>query len=135
MQVALQLAKKAMEQEEVPIGAVVMHGFKILGKGFNQVEQLKDATAHAEILALSAAMQTLNAKYLEECMLIVTVEPCLMCYGAAMHARIKTIFYAVEQPKFGVSRYLEHFPVEMIKIPSLENEARTLLQRFFEAKR
>ncbi len=112
-----------------------MHGFKVLGKGFNQVERLKDATAHAEMLALSAAMQTLNAKYLEECLLIVTVEPCLMCYGAAMHARIKTIFYAVEQPKFGVSLYLNHLPVEMIKVPSVENEAQALLQRFFETKR
>ena len=79
---ALDLAIQASEEGEVPIGAVVVHNNKIIGKGYNQTEKLKDVTAHAEMLAITAASDYLNSKYLDECTLYVTIEPCTMCAGA-----------------------------------------------------
>ena len=79
---ALELAMQAYEEEEVPIGALVVHENKIIGKGYNQTERLQDVTAHAEMLAVTAASNSVNGKYLDSCVLYVTIEPCLMCAGA-----------------------------------------------------
>ena len=142
MSAALQEAGKALEQNEVPIGAVVVLENKIIGRGFNQVEKLKDATAHAEMIAITAAENHIGDWRLTDCDIYVTVEPCLMCAGAILSSRIKRIFYSVFDPKFGAcgSLYdvLQEGKVNHItKVYSglLEHESRLLLQEFFKKKR
>lgn len=103
MYAALQEAEKAFEENEVPIGAVVVNKNKIIGKGYNQVERLKDATAHAEMLALTAASNHLDGWRLNECSIYITLEPCIMCTGALLNSRISEMFYSLPDPKFGAS--------------------------------
>jgi tRNA(adenine34) deaminase len=98
---ALQEAEIALEEDEVPIGAVVVHQNKIIGRGHNQSELLHDSTAHAEILAITAASNYLNSKYLNECEIYVTIEPCLMCSGAILLSRLKKLYFAAFEPKLG----------------------------------
>ena len=100
---ALQEAELALEEDEVPIGAVVVHQNKIIGRGHNQSELLNDATAHAEILAITAASNYLKSKYLNECELYVTIEPCLMCSGAILLSRLKKLYFAAFEPKLGAA--------------------------------
>lgn len=101
MYAALQEAEKALENEEVPIGAVVSYNKKIIGRGYNQIESLKDPTAHAEMIALTAAANYLGDWRLTECDIYVTVEPCIMCAGALLASRIKNLFFSVYDTKFG----------------------------------
>jgi len=101
MSAALQEAEEALEQDEVPIGAVVVFEDKIIGRGYNQVEKLKDATAHAEMIAITAAENHLGDWRLTDCDIYITVEPCLMCTGAILSSRIKRIYFSVFDPKFG----------------------------------
>ena len=98
---ALQEAENALENNEVPVGAVVVKENKIIGRGYNQVEKLKDATAHAEMIALTAAANNIGDWRLDKCSLFVTLEPCIMCTGALLAARIKTIYFAAHDSKFG----------------------------------
>jgi tRNA(adenine34) deaminase len=98
---ALTEAEKALEDTEVPVGAVIVHKNRIIGKGFNQVEKLKDPTAHAEMIAITAAANKLQDWNLNECALYVTVEPCVMCTGAVIASRINTIYFSIFEPKFG----------------------------------
>lgn len=101
MELALREAGLAFEKGEVPVGAIVVFENRIIGRGHNLVETLHDATAHAEIIALTAASTHFNDWRLENCVLFSTLEPCLMCTGAAIHSRIKTIVYGARDPKFG----------------------------------
>jgi tRNA(adenine34) deaminase len=101
MEVALQEARLAGAAGEVPVGAVVVQGDRIIGKGRNACERLQDATAHAEMVAITAASQTLGTWRLEDCTLYVTLEPCPMCMGAALNARIPTVVFAATEPKCG----------------------------------
>lgn len=101
MYAALQEAEAALEKEEVPIGAVVVHNNRIIGKGYNLTETLKDPTAHAEMLAITSAANHLQSKLLDECDLYVTLEPCVMCTGAILLARIKNLYFGAFEPKFG----------------------------------
>ena len=98
---ALQQAENALEDNEVPVGAVVVKENKIIGRGYNQVEKLKDATAHAEMIALTAAANNIGDWRLDKCSLFVTLEPCTMCSGALLAARIKTLYFAAHDSKFG----------------------------------
>jgi len=98
---ALHEAENALEDNEVPVGAVVVKENKIIGRGYNQVEKLKDATAHAEMIALTAASNHLGEWRLDKCSLFVTLEPCIMCTGALLAARIKTLYFAAHDSKFG----------------------------------
>ncbi len=109
---ALKLAEIAAEEDEVPIGAVVVKNGKIIGKGYNQVEKLKDATAHAEIIALTSASNHLQNKTLEDCDLYVTLEPCLMCIGAISLSKIKNLYFATFEPKFGACGSIYNVPDE-----------------------
>src|SRR6476469_7639326 len=93
MQEALRLAKKAFDQEEVPVGAVVVRGGKIIARAYNQVELLKDATAHAEMLALTQAEAAVGDWRLTDCDVYVTKEPCVMCAGALVHARVHRVIF------------------------------------------
>ena len=101
MQEALRQAYKAAEVDEVPIGAVVVYENKIIARGFNQVETLKDPTAHAEMIALTAATSYLSSKWLQECSLYVTIEPCSMCAGALVLARLGRVCFGAEDAKAG----------------------------------
>lgn len=101
MYAALVEAEKAFEDNEIPIGAVIVHKNRIIGKGYNQTEKLKDPTAHAEMLAITSAANYLQNWRLNECELYVNVEPCVMCTGAAIASRLSTIYFSVFEPKFG----------------------------------
>ncbi len=107
MGVALQEARRAQEEGEVPVGAVVVCHGRIVGRGHNQVERLQDPTAHAEILALTAAARFLRSWRLGACTLYVTLEPCMMCTGAILLSRLREVVFATEDPQMGflVSRH------------------------------
>ncbi len=139
---ALKEARKALEKDEVPVGCVVTHEGKIIGRGHNQVEMLKDPTAHAEMLALTSASGFLGSKWLNEASVYVTIEPCSMCAGAMVLARVKNLFYGADDPKTGAcgsvfniahNKELNH----RIKITKgvLASEAGFLLKDFFKSKR
>jgi tRNA(adenine34) deaminase len=101
MKLALQEAERAFEQDEVPVGAVVVQNGKVIGRGHNQIERLQDPTAHAEMIAITAAANHLESRRLEDCTLYVTLEPCPMCAGAIVLARIPTLVFAKFDPKAG----------------------------------
>lgn len=135
---ALAEAEKALENDDVPIGAVVVHDNKIIGRGFNQTELLKDPTAHAEMIAITAASNHLQKKFLDECDLYVTVEPCAMCAGAIMLSRIKNLYFAAFEPKFGACGSVFNLPGQgkynhKVNVFSgiYETESKSLLETFF----
>lgn len=98
---AIRQAKMASVKDEVPIGAVIVHERKIIARAHNQIETLKDPTAHAEMIAITQATNYLSSKWLQECTLYVTIEPCSMCAGALVLARIARIFFGASEPKTG----------------------------------
>jgi tRNA(adenine34) deaminase len=98
---ALRQAQRACEEDEVPIGAVIVHEGRVIARGYNQVERLHDATAHAEMLALTSASNLLQTKWLNQAQMYVTIEPCAMCAGALVLARIKRVIYGAADPKCG----------------------------------
>ena len=133
MREALKEARKGLEKGEVPVGAVIVCNGKIVARSHNEVESLQDPTAHAEILALTAATSHLNNKYIPGCTLYVTVEPCPMCAAALYWARPARIVFATEDPKKGYRRYhpsLLH-PGTTVGQGILEEEARSLMEDFF----
>jgi tRNA(adenine34) deaminase len=133
MRMALNEAERALSKREVPIGAVVVAGGRIIGRGHNLVETLMDATAHAEMQAITAAMSTLGGKYLNECTLYVTVEPCVMCGGALAWSQIGRVVYGAPDDKRGYSTYSErimHPKTEVVK-GVLQQECEALMKRFF----
>ena len=137
MRMAIAEAERALSKKEVPIGAVVVAGDRIIGRGHNLVETLMDATAHAEMQAITAAMTTLGGKYLSDCTLYVTVEPCVMCGGALAWSQIGRVVYGAEDPKRGYSTYSEsimHPRTEVVK-GVLKEECETLMQQFFSSLR
>ncbi|WP_432714145.1 nucleoside deaminase [Pedobacter sp.] len=137
MRLALQEAQKAYDADEVPIGAIVVCKGKIVGKGYNLTEQLNDVTAHAEMQAFTAASQTLGGKYLKECTLYVTIEPCVMCAGASYWMQIgKIVFGAREEKRGFISKgmHLLH-PKTILKQGVLAQECGALMTRFFASKR
>ncbi|NRA37653.1 MAG: nucleoside deaminase [Planctomycetes bacterium] len=101
MQIALGEAQEAANEGEVPVGAVIIHQEKIVGRGRNACERLQDATAHAEMLAITAASETIGSWRLEECDMFVTLEPCPMCVGASLNSRLRSIYYGAREPKAG----------------------------------
>jgi tRNA(adenine34) deaminase len=101
MKQALREAERAAEEDEIPVGAVVVHAGAIIGRGHNQIERLQDPTAHAEMIAITAATDHLESRRLQECTLYVTLEPCPMCAGAVVLARISTLVFATFDPKAG----------------------------------
>jgi len=101
MREALKEAKHALQEEEVPVGAVIVHENRIIGRGYNQVERLQDPTAHAEMIALTAATNALGKKWLIDATMYVTIEPCAMCAGAMILARLKKLVYGAQEIKTG----------------------------------
>jgi tRNA(adenine34) deaminase len=142
MREALRLAAKAAEAGEVPVGAIVTKDGRIIGRGYNQVEMLKDATAHAEILAITQASAALGDWRLNDCELFVTKEPCPMCAGAAVHARVRRVAFGCADPRGGAAGSV----INLLQIPSfnhrcdisgglLGDECAVLLQSFFRGRR
>ena len=142
MSEALREAEKALEKDEVPVGCVIVYQDKIIARGHNQVELLKDPTAHAEMIALTSAADHMGAKWLNDAAVYVTIEPCSMCAGALVLARVKRVIYGAADPKTGAcgsvinianNKKLNH----RIKITKgiLEKECAALLKEFFKKKR
>jgi tRNA(adenine34) deaminase len=101
MESALREAEQALKRKEVPVGAVIVHNGRIIGKGYNQIESLQDPTAHAEMIAITAAAANLGSRRLENCALYVTLEPCAMCAGAIVQARLPRLVFGAFDPKAG----------------------------------
>ncbi|WP_270049199.1 tRNA adenosine(34) deaminase TadA [Cyclonatronum proteinivorum] len=142
MRLALNEAQLAMQKGEIPVGAVVVHKNQVIGRGHNLVETLSDPTAHAEMQAITAACSTLNDKFLKECTLYVTLEPCPMCAGASVLARLKQICIGTLDSKTGAcgtmmnvssNQKLNH-QVEIVH-SILEEECSALLKLFFKGRR
>lgn len=139
MRQAIRQAERAFENDEVPVGAVVVHQGAILGRGHNQVEQLRDATAHAEMIALTAAFDQLGAKYLSEATIYITLEPCLMCCGALYWSKIGRVVYGASDPKNGYQRITgENWPFHpktVVDRGILAGPCLDLVKQFFINKR
>jgi len=142
MKEALRQARKAYEKEEVPVGAVVVRGGKIIARAFNQVEMLKDATAHAEMLAITQAEAAVGDWRLNECDLYVTKEPCPMCAGALVHVRMRRVIFGCADERGGAAGSA----MNLLQLPNLNHrcditsgvlaeECAALLQTFFKARR
>lgn len=137
MQLAIAEARKAYAMGEVPVGCIIVADEQIVGRGHNLTETLADVTAHAEMQAITAAASTLGGKYLAQCTLYVTVEPCVMCAGAIGWAQIKRVVYGAADDKRGFSVFAPNalHPKCTVLSGVLENECRELMQSFFAQKR
>ena len=137
MRQALQEAQAAYDEDEIPVGAVVVSGERIIARAHNNTERLHDVTAHAEMLAYTAAANMLGAKYLTDCTLYVTLEPCVMCAGAAGWTQIGRIVYGASDPKRGFERLGRDMLHPKITVVSgvLREECETLMKDFFKKKR
>ena len=137
MKEALKEARKAFDEDEIPVGAVVVCKNRIIARAHNLTEKLNDVTAHAEMLALTAAENHIGSKYLKECSLYVTLEPCIMCAGAAFWTQLGELVFGVSDEKRGyslVSQNILH-PATRITRGILQEECSTLLKEFFKRKR
>ena len=137
MNEALKEAIKAQEENEIPVGAVIVADNRIIARAHNQTETLMDVTAHAEMLAITAAANSLGAKYLNLCTLFVTLEPCTMCASASSWAQLGRIVYGAKDPKAGYGRIIQDIlhPKTKIKTGVLKEECSRLLSDFFKSKR
>ncbi len=139
MKQALQLAQRAYDEDEVPVGAIIVINEKIVAKGYNQVEKLVDCTAHAEIIALTSAFNFLGSKYLPDAILYVTVEPCVMCAGALYWSKIGKIIYGAPDEKNGYRRVTKEIspfhPKTILQGGLLKEECGQLMKDFFVQRR
>ncbi len=140
MKMALAEAGRAMDEDEVPIGAVVVSARgAVLGRGHNMTEALNDVTAHAEMQAITAAAETTGGKYLKDCTLYVTVEPCIMCAGAIGWSQLSRVVYGASDPKRGYTTLIEKgtpfHPRAEVKGGVMADECAGLMKRFFEKRR
>jgi len=142
MSEAIKEAEIAFDEDEVPVGAVVVHEGRIIARGHNQIERLKDPTAHAEMLALTSATNYLGEKWLNKASLYVTIEPCSMCAGALVLSRIKNIYFGACDPKTGacgsmvnIANHKKLNHKVKIKGGILQKQCGELLSRFFKVKR
>ncbi len=139
MKQALKEAQRAFDEEEVPIGAIIVMNERIIAKGYNQVEKLTDSTAHAEIIALTAAFNFLGSKYLPDATLYVTIQPCIMCSGALYWSKIGRVVYGAEDEKNGYKRVAQtvspFHPKTVVTGGVLQEECVHLMKEFFKARR
>lgn len=140
MSLALRQAEEAFDADEVPVGAIVVCNGKVIGCGHNQTETLNDVTAHAEMIALTAAANNLGGKYLPQCTLYVTVEPCIMCAGALGWSQIGRIVYGASDPKRGFTKFCRTsmsplHPKTVVTPRVMEEECSSLMKLFFKTKR
>lgn len=139
MRQALKEAQKAFDEGEVPVGAVIVMNERIIARGYNQVERLTDSTAHAEIIALTAAFNFLGSKYLPEAVLYVTIQPCLMCSGALYWSKIGRVVYGAEDEKNGYKKVAgaqsPFHPKTIVSGGLFQDECARLMKGFFKARR
>jgi len=137
MREALNEARHALHDDEIPVGAVIVSDGKIIGRGHNLTETLHDVTAHAEMQAITAASEYLGGKYLNQCTLYVTVEPCVMCAGAIGWSQMGRLVYGADDEKRGYSIYAPQalHPKTQVEKGVMEQEARQLMKDFFKTKR
>ena len=130
---AILQAELGYEDGEIPVGAIVVSDNKIIARAYNNTEKLADSTAHAEMLAITSAFSYLNSKYLQECTLYVTLEPCVMCGGAIFWSQMKRLVYGAPDPTKGFSIHTKKILHPKIKVKSgvLKKESKALLDRFF----
>lgn len=137
MRMALDEARMAMEQDEIPVGAVVVANEQVIGRGHNLTETLRDVTAHAEMQAITAGAETLGGKYLTGCTLYVTVEPCVMCAGAIGWSQLGRLVYGASDEKRGFKRFAPEalHPKTVVVSGVMEEECAELMKAFFMKKR
>ncbi len=142
MNVALEEAQKAFSEDEVPVGAIIVKNNNIIAKGYNQVEKLNNSLSHAEIIAINNACLNLKDKFLFDCDIYVTLEPCVMCIGAIINSRISNLYFGAFQPKFGACGSVFDIPDldklnHSINVYSgiLSDHSEKLLQDYFSKKR
>ncbi len=137
MRMALEQAQEAAERGEIPIGAVIVSNGRVIARGHNLTETLTDVTAHAEMQAITAAAEHMGGKYLTDCTLYVTVEPCIMCAGALGWSQIKRVVYGAPEEKRGYRRYAPQalHPRTQVTGGVMEEECKQLMQDFFRRKR
>ena len=137
MKQALQEAKCAFEEDEIPVGAVIVCGDRIIARAHNLTERLSDVTAHAEMQAITAASEYLGGKYLNDCTLYVTVEPCIMCAGALGWSQIGRVVYGASDEKRGFQRFAPQalHPKTQLVSGVMEDECAALMKEFFQRKR
>ena len=142
MKRALKLAVRAFDADEVPVGCIIVHNNKIIGQGYNQCESLNDATAHAEMIAITAASSTLDTWRLNECAIYVTKEPCPMCAGAIVNSRIEKVYFGCYDEelgacgsKFEICGNPNSVTPSVLKGGILEHESLSLIQEYFITKR
>ncbi|MDR3245352.1 MAG: nucleoside deaminase [Prevotellaceae bacterium] len=137
MKEALLEAEKAFEADEIPVGAVIVWKNRIIGRGHNLTERLTDPTAHAEIQAITAATNTIGGKYLTDCILYVTLEPCVMCAGACFWAQLSSVVYGADDEKRGYSTISQNIfhPKTQVAKGVLKEQCSDLLKSFFQKKR
>tara|TARA_B100002019_G_scaffold170984_1_gene147836 strand:- start:1009 stop:1458 length:450 start_codon:yes stop_codon:yes gene_type:complete len=133
MKIALKEAMVAYDEEEIPVGAVIVHNNKVISKGHNQCQKLNDSTAHAEMIAITSAQNKIGSKYLNECEMYVTLEPCMMCSGAIHLSKIRKVVYGLDDKKKGYLRKSKEELNKKLVIVSnvLEAESREILESFF----
>ena len=136
MREAIKEARQALEEDEVPIGCVIVCNNTIIARAHNMIQRLKDSTAHAEMIAITAAEEYLHSKYLKDCTLYVTLEPCIMCAGAMLWAQIPRVVYGADDEKRGAFLYgFPYYPTATIDGGVLEEECKELVKDFFRKKR
>ncbi len=142
MRMALDLARQAFEEQEVPVGAVIVHSERIIGTGYNQREQLRDPTAHAEMIAITQAAESLGSWRLIDCTLYCTLEPCPMCAGAIVQARLPVVVYGTADPKAGACHSLYQITDDArlnhratVISGVLMHDCKEILQEFFAQQR
>lgn len=137
MKMALMEAEEALTEDEIPIGSVIVLNNKVIARGHNHTQLLNDVTAHAEMEAITAAANHLGAKYLNDCTLYVTVEPCVMCAGAIAWAQLGTLVYGASDPKRGFTTLNSPIlhPKTIVRSGVLGEECETIMKSFFEKKR
>jgi len=133
MKIALKEAMVAYDEEEIPVGAVIVHNNKVISKGHNQCQKLNDSTAHAEMIAITSAQNKIGSKYLNECEMYVTLEPCMMCSGAIHLSKIQKVIYGLDDKEKGYLRKSKEELNKKLVIVSnvLEAESREILESFF----
>ena len=133
MNIALKEAMKAYEEDEIPVGAVIVYQDQIIGRGYNQSQRLKDSTAHAEMIAITSAQNKIGSKYLNGCELYVTLEPCMRCSGAKFLSKISKVIYGLDDKEKGFLRLSKEYANKKLKIISNieEIKSKELLDSFF----
>ena len=134
MKIAIKEAIKAKKKGDVPVGAIIVMENKVISKSYNKKEHNKNATKHAEILAISKACKKIHSWHLDNCTLYCTMEPCMMCCGAILQSRIKKVVYLVKNEKYGCTHLLKNSKIEFIEMKNNTN-MKQLLNDFFQLKR